>query len=50
MSKALEDFKLEKKQIEEKIWSLSQIRKGNLVLDVGIGEGGMPTQQEILFL
>jgi len=49
MSKALEDFKLEKKQIEEKIWSLSQIRKGNLVLDVGIGEG-MPTQQEILFL
>lgn len=43
----MDDFAEERKRIEEKIWSLAQIKSGMKVLDVGIGEDAYSTKKII---
>jgi ubiquinone/menaquinone biosynthesis C-methylase UbiE len=43
----LSDFLEEQKWIEERIWSLAQIKCGMKVLDVGIGENAHSTKKLI---
>lgn len=43
----MSDFLEEQKRIEEKIWSLAQIKCGVKVLDVGIGENAHSTKELI---